>query len=341
MAAKKIIPVIAAVALVVGGYFFWQSAGYEETDDAQIAAHVIPLMPKVSGYVKTVHVIDNQSVKKGDLLVEIEPRDFEIAVDKAQAALNALEAKMSGSAASLKTTETTSATMMATAQAAVRAAQVNVERTSNEVRRLQQIGNEFVSKRQMDAAIADEGDARSRLQDAQAQLKTAETAPYDVNLAQSNVTEATARIQEARAALEAAKYDLDNTKIFATEDGNISNKTVEPGAYIRTGDRLLALVTLERWVVANFKETQLDDIAVGQPVDIHVDAYPKLTFKGKIDSFQRGTGVAFSIFPAQNATGNFVKVVQRVPVKITFEGDLPANIVLGPGMSVVPKVHIK
>lgn len=341
MSFKKILPFILVLVLLVAGYFFWQGAGYEETDDAQIAAHVVPLMPKVAGYVKAVHVIDNQTVKKGDLLVEIEPRDFEIAVNMASASLNALEAKMSGSAATLKTTEATSATMMGTAQASVRAAEVNLDRATNEVRRLQKIGHEFVSKRQMDAALAEEGDARSRLQDAQAQLKTAETAPYDVNVAQSGVGEATARIQEAKAVQDQARYDLENTKIFAPENGVVSNKTVEPGAYIRPGDRLMAIVTPERWVVANFKETQLDDIATGQDADIHVDAYPKLKFKGKVDSIQRGTGVAFSIFPAQNATGNFVKVVQRVPVKITFEDDLPPDIVLGPGMSVVPKVHVK
>lgn len=340
MSKKKLTLAVAAVAIVAIAFFFLYHPGEEDTDDAQIVAHVIPLMPKVSGYVLKVNIDDNMHVKKGDVLVEIDPKDFEISVNKAKAALEAAKARMEGSHASLKTTQTTSATVLASAEAAVRAAEANLQRASNDVKRLKNIGNEFVSRKQMDEAIASERDAASKLTDARAQLKTAATAPNDVLVAESSVSTLEANLAEAQAELETAERDLENTKIYASEDGTISNKAIEVGGYIQAGQKMAALVTPERWVVANFKETQLKKVLPGADVDIHVDAYPKLQLKGKVDSIQQGTGAVFSAFPPQNATGNYVKIVQRVPVKIKIVSELPPDVVLGPGMSVVPTVYM-
>lgn len=342
MTPKKIIlPMVLVLAGLYGAYYFVSHMGQEETDDATVQAHVIPIMPKVAGYISSVHFKDNQNVKKGDLLLEIAPEDFEIRVAKAKAALAALEPQVTASAATLSTTQTMSSTMQQTAQSAVQAAAANVARTKNELNRLQKMDDRFRSRKQLDDAIAAEHDAQARLSDAQAQLKNAATAPNNVAVAQAGVGQVKAQMDVAQAALDAAVQDLSYTKIYAASDGYISNRTVETGAFVQAGQPLAALVTPERWVVANYKETQLDDIRAGQKADIYVDAYPQLDLKGHVDSIQRGTGAVFSAFPPENATGNYVKIVQRVPVKIVLDTKIPANVVLGPGMSVVPVVHTK
>jgi membrane fusion protein (multidrug efflux system) len=280
-------------------------------------------------------------VKKGDLLIEIEPRDFELNVAKARAALDALAPQATASAATLSTTQTMSSTLLETAQSAVKAAQANVDKTTNELRRLQKMDDRFRSRKQLDDAISAQHDALSRLEMARAQLKNAASAPNNVTVAQAGVGQVKAQIEGAQAALDAAEQDLSYTKIYAAADGYISNRTAEPGAFVQAGQSLAALVTEERWVVANFKETQLTGMKPGQKVDIYIDAYPGLDLKGHVDSIQRGTGAVFSAFPPENATGNFVKIVQRVPVKIVLDEAPPPDAVLGPGMSVEPVVHTK
>lgn len=339
---KKIFLFVILIAVSCGGAFYYiMHQGRETTDDAFITAHIVPIIPKVAGYVTAVHVTDNQRVKKGDLLLEIDPADFQIKVDRARAGLTAIESRGTSAGISLQTTLTTAGTTVVAAEANVKAAAAAVERAASELKRLQGIGPEYVSKREMDNAIAADRDARARLEDARAQRTAAGTAPNTVKIAESSVGEAQAMRDYVRTDLATAERDLAHTKIYAAEDGVISKKNIEPGQYVQTGQMLAALVTPERWVVANFKETQLAGIAPGKKVEIDMDAYPDLHLTGTVDSIQHGTGAVFSPFPPENATGNFVKIVQRVPVKILLAEQIPDNVVAGPGMSVIATVMTK
>lgn len=339
---KKVILLSVVLSLLLGGgYYVFAHRNQETTDNATIQARIVPLIPKVPGYIVAVHVDDNQPVRKGDLLIEIEAADYQIRVDRAAAALAALEARSGGTAASLETAQTTADTSVAAAEANIHAAEAEVDRAANELKRLKGIGPAYVSRKQMDEAIAADRDARARLADARAQRIAAGTGSNNIRVAQSTVGETQSLLAQARADLAAAQHDLDNTRIYAAADGVITRKTAEAGAYVQTGQMVGALVPHERWVVANFKETQITRMQPGQSVRIRVDAYPDLELTGKIDSLQQGTGAVFSPFPPENATGNFVKIVQRVPVKIVIDGPLPQDRVLGAGMSVHPTVYLK
>jgi membrane fusion protein (multidrug efflux system) len=266
---------LLVVALVVVGWWLI-NRGKESTDDAVIEAHTIAVSAKVPGYIVALHVMDNQAIKKGDVLAEIDPRDYELRVAAAKANL-------------------------ASAEASAGNATVNAKRQLT-------IGKAAGTQRDIDNALA-----------------TASTA--------------NAAVEYAKTELAIAEKDLADTKLIAPEDGVIAMRTAEEGEYVTTGEQLMMVVGTDRWVVANFKEVQLTDMRPGQKADISIDAYPSLKLTGHVDSIQRGTGARFSAFPPENATGNFVKIVQRVPVKIFFDSAIPADIVLGPGLSVHPTVY--
>jgi len=270
----------SALAVLIGGAWFYRYAGrHESTDDAFVQADVVTVGPKVASIVTTVRVVDNQQVKAGDLLAELDPRDFEAKLAQARANLAAAEAE------------------------AVRA--------RADARRYDQLLQERgISQQDRDNAVAKDRTAVAQ----------------------------TAQLQ---AAVHQAELDLSYTKLYAPAAGRITRKSLEPGNYVQVGQTLLSIVPQVVWVVANFKETQLTHIRPGQPVDIRVDAYPDTAFRGHVDSVQAGSGAAFSLLPPENATGNYVKVVQRVPVKILLDGPPDPAHVLGPGMSAVPTVHVK
>lgn len=272
---RRLVIVALLVALVVAIVYWLSMAGTESTDDAQIDAYVIPIIPKVAGYVTQLHVTDNQHVKAGDVLVQIDPRDFDIA--------------------------------QAQSQALVAMSEANLTNKTLKLRRQQGMTTLARSKEQ--------------LEDAQyAQLQ------------------AEAQLAAAKSQLAKSSKDLSDAQVIATVNGIITNRGVEQGAYVKAGEQLMNLVPDSRWVIANFKETQLEHMRPGQKATIKVDAYPDLELKGHVDSIQRGTGARFSLFPPENATGNYVKIVQRVPVKILIDSEIPAEVTLGPGMSVVPTV---
>jgi len=274
----RIVAAVILAAALIGGAIYWQySRHHESTDDATIESHVLPISSKVSGQVDKILVDDNQDVKKGDLLLTIDARDYQVKLDQARAELSAGEAE------------------------AKRAA-VDEQRYS------QLYQHDQVSKQVYDKAAADAVVLKNRAE-----------------LARKQVT--------------AAELDLSYTKITAPEDGKIAKKAVELRTFVQVGQPLLAVVPDSVWVTANFKETQLGKMHPGQPVKIHVDTYPDHVFMGHVDSIQSGTGARFSLLPPENATGNFIKVVQRVPVKIVFD-EPTANYRLVPGMSVVPVVQI-
>jgi membrane fusion protein, multidrug efflux system len=271
--------VLAVVALLAFGIpYYLYSRSHESTDDAFIQADVVPISPKVPSHVMGVYINDNQFVKPGELLVRLDPRDFQAQLAQARANL-------------------------AAAQAQASLAQANVRR--------------FEALFRQRAASAQDRD------NAVAQARTA-----------------TAQIAQLQAAVQQAELNLSYTDITAPDAGRITQKSVEPGQYAQVGQPLCSIVTDRLWVVANFKETQLRGMRPGEPVTIEVDAYPGHPLKGHVDSVQRGSGAAFSLLPPENATGNYVKVVQRVPVKIVFDQPPDPGRPLGPGMSVVPSVKI-
>ncbi len=253
------------------------AAGRESTDDAFIDGHVVSISPKVSGHVSKVYVADNEMVKRGQLLFEIDTRDYVVRADLAKADLKAGFAELK---------------------------QANQD--GGRYRDL--LAKKDISEQQYE---------RSALR----------------------VETAQAKLDGAKARLEQAWLDLSYTKIRAPEDGQVAQKSIEPGAYIQEGQTLLAIVPSERWITANFKETQMTHIHPGEKVSFSVDAYPGRIFHGHVDSIQHGTGSRFSLLPAENATGNYIKVVQRVPVKIVFDDNLSSDRPLALGMSVLPTVE--
>ena len=266
-------------ALLGGGLYLFLAPPAVSTDDATIEGHVIPVSAKISGHVSRVLIDDNQVVKAGDVLAEIDPRDFQTRADQARG--------------------------------------------------------------KVDSDRAEAGKTAADLKRAQALFSHDEASKQDLEHAEAAAEAAKADLAQSDAALRQAELDLSYTKIVAPEAGRVTRKAVEPGAYVSVGQSILALVPDEAWVVANFKETQLRKMRVGQPAEIRVDAYPDRKLRGRVDSIQDGTGARFSLLPAENATGNFIKVVQRVPVKIVLEDKPSGGRVLAPGMSVEATVELR
>jgi membrane fusion protein, multidrug efflux system len=307
---KVVITVIAAAIalLAAGSIYLYFSMFYESTDDAFIQGHIVSVSARVDGHITKVYITDNQLVEKGDLLFELDPNDFLVSAEIAEAFLATAEAGVEQSLAQVD---------MAAAEA---------KRTEKDYSRYKKLydANGGITEQQVDNAAA-----------------ATRSAAAQFEAANKQVIAARARTLQAKAALDQTRLNLSYTKVCAPQSGRVTNKALEEGEYIRTGQALLVIVPREVWVVANFKETQLKDMKQGQLVKIRVDAYPQRIFKGHVDSIQSGTGAIFSLLPPENATGNYVKVVQRVPVKIVFDEDPNATRLLSPGMSVVPKVKIK
>jgi membrane fusion protein, multidrug efflux system len=299
---------MAILALVFGSSYLRFAMSRESTDDAFIQGHIVSVSAKVDGHTTKVCVQDNQWVEKGDLLAELDPRDFQVSLDLASASLSAAQASAEQSRAQVS---------IASVEAA------RAEKDYNRYRQLFEAGG-GVTQQQVDNAAA-----------------AAQSAAAQLEAANKQVIAAQAKSSEAKAAFEQAQLNLSYTRIYAPQSGRVTNKALEEGEYIRVGQPLMTIVPPEVWVVANFKETQLKYMKPGQPVKIKVDAYSQKIFKGHIDSIQAGTGAIFSLLPPENATGNYVKVVQRVPVKIVFDEDPNEIKMLSPGMSVVPEVKVK
>jgi membrane fusion protein, multidrug efflux system len=331
-----LVGLIVIVLLIVGGIVYWFDArNFQDTDDAFIDGHVVPINPQVSALVAAIHIDDNQLVHKGDLLVELDPTDFEVALQQAQGS----EASASGKLDLAKASVSSAQSAVVEAQAELDAQQVNFENADRDLKRYQQLDERAKSQQAQDNALAAQKTAQAQVEQARAKLQSSQS---QVLSAQANVTAAEGDLKKAVADTKRAQVNLGYCKIFAPIDGRVTTKNVDPGAYVTPTNPLFALVPSDVWVTANFKETQLDQMQPGQPVTIAVDAYPDKEFHGTVQSVQMGTGSRFSVIPAENATGNFVKVVQRVPVKITFDTDPNSdpNHLLAPGMSVEPRVRI-
>jgi membrane fusion protein, multidrug efflux system len=380
-----LIVVIAVIAVAALG-FWWHSTYYEDTDDAQISGHLIPVSARIQGQVVKVYVDENQFVHKGDPIADLDPRDYQVAVENAKAALTSAEANavaakvfvpitgvnvgsnlrsasadLSGADASVQQARG----QLAAAVARVVQAQANNDKAQSDLQRYKPlVEKDVISKQQYDAAVAAAASNAAAVVDAQASaqaardavrvaqerqtaahaaLKYAETAPQQVAFQDARAKQALAQVQQAQANLDQAELNLSYTKIIAPEDGIITRKSVEINQNVSSGQNLLTLVSLnDIWVTANFKETQLRNMRAGQPVEISVDA-TGTKYHGKVTQIGGATGSVLSLFPPENATGNYVKVVQRVPVRIDFNDlkDEDSHHLLRPGLSVEPKVRVK
>ena len=325
---------VVIVALAAGTYYLEFVAPFESTDDAFVEAHVPSVAPQISGRVAQLFVEDNQEVTQGQVLLEIDPRDYQAALSQAQANLAGARSRLAQAKAQLAVDQAKADEEHANL-AAVEAQAAYAE---TNVARLEAIGDDGVSQDQIDVGRTQ---LRSTAADVQVELNKINAAEAQAVLSKASVVTAEADVRQNEAAVEQAELNLSYTKITASENGYVTHRTVEQGSYIQPGQALLAIVPRNVWIVANFKETQLTHMRPGQPVTVHVDAYPQLKFTGHVDSIQSGSGANFSLFPPENATGNYVKVVQRVPVKIVLDEISDAGVVLGPGMSVEPKVRVE
>ena len=381
---RRIYLVPLMVLLIVGAVFLWlYFSSYESTDDGQVDVHLYPVSPRISGYVAKVNINDNQYVHQGDVLVEIDPKDYEVAVARARAELANAEATAKSlnitvpitsintssqlkSAASDVNTATagiiTAERQLAAAHAQVEQAEANDVKAQDDLQRYKRlVEKQNVSEQTYDQALAaakastanvsaakaNESaaeqavqQAKDRLAQAEANHRAAETGPQQVASSNARALAAVADVQQRRAALEQAELNLQYTKIVAPVSGEV-NKAVVVGLNVQPGQQLLTIVPLDEvWITANFKETQLRHMKVGQKAKIEVDS-TGTTLRGHVDSIAGATGPTFSLFPPENATGNYVKIVQRVPVKIVLEPGENSDHRLRPGMNVVPKVELR
>jgi membrane fusion protein (multidrug efflux system) len=331
-----IIGSILILAIIIGLIWWLHARQFETTDDAFIDGHIIPISPNVAATVANVWIDDNWHVKKGDKLVDLDPKDFQVIVNQMTANFAAAQNRVIEAQVQLDVSQAN----VGEARAQITIAQANFENANRDYERFSQLSERARSQQQLDNATAAQKTAGAQVEQAKARLTAAQA---NVANAQTAIKTAQASADRAAADLHQAQINLGYCTITAPEDGMITKKNVEPGVYVDKAQPLFSIVPDNVWVTANYKETQLDLIRVGQSVTIKVDAYTDRTFHGKVDSIQNGSGVRFSLLPPENATGNYVKIVQRVPVKIVFDqGETnDKNHVLGPGMSVYPEIKVR
>jgi membrane fusion protein (multidrug efflux system) len=339
---KIILGIVAIVGLLVLIWAFqkWSyGRSHESTDNAQIDGHIVPVLAKVGAYVKTVSVNENDHVKAGQLLVQLEDDDYRVRLQQAEADLAAAEATAGGGgfAGQAQAQVQSAAGQRAALDAQIGAARANANKADADLARAKELANkQIISRQQLDAAQASADVAHANLLAAERQ---AVAAGGTVNTAEAGVRVANARTLAARAALDNAQLQLDYTHITAPASGEVSRKQVEVGQLVAAGQPLMSIVAdTGVWVTANFKETQLAEIHPGQPVEFEVDAYGGCKGEGKVESVSGATGAKFALLPPDNATGNFTKVVQRVPVRIAVTKPCAGNYPLRPGLSAV--VHV-
>lgn len=342
----------AAIALTVLLYFGLTGLvtvfTHESTDDAFIAGHVVSIAPRIAGQVAAVHVRDNQLVRSNDLLIEMDPADYAITVAQKQSSAASQDANFRTVIAAIELMRAKVATAAASARKAkadADAAESTAKKSQADFERAQGLVNaRTISSQEFDAALAANTKAQADFKSAQ---ENADEESSKVNEAEKQLEAvfaekemAFSQLNESQTNVAAAKLTLSYTKIVAPTDGRITRKSVEAGDYLPVGQQIMSIVPSEVWVIANFKESQLDKMRPGQPATVEIDALGGRDFAAHVDSIQAGSGASFSLLPPENATGNFVKVVQRVPVKIVFDEPLPEGFVVGPGLSVTPSVQV-
>ncbi len=341
--------VVAVLAIIYVATIFFHNLTHESTDDAFIDAHIVSIAPKIAGRISAVKVSDNELVKKGQVLVEVDPSDLEAMVAQKRAALEVAQAQLENtkmSAEQAKAHVQTLLAVYASAKASMAAAAADAQNERGDLGRNKDlVASGAISKQDFQHSESDTASSEATLESKRKQLRAAaayaEEGKKAAGSALAQASAARAAVAEAQAELHQAELQESYTKITAPEAGHVTNKSTEPGDYVQVGQPLFAIVSTKVWVTANFKETQLTYMRPGQPAEIEVDAYPSRSLRGHVDSIQAGSGARFSLLPPENATGNFVKVVQRVPVKIVLDEQPNVQQVLGPGMSAVPDVKVK
>ena len=348
-----VFPIILAVVLIGGGIYGYRTYSYgqvhEETDDAQIASNMAPVISKISGYVTEVKVKDNQFVKKGDTLVILDSRDQKMALQQAEAALATAKSSISNASTTATSKNINSSeAAVTTANAQIEAAKVNVWKTSQDLKRYANLVKDHsITEQQYEQALAAKQSADKQLQ---VLIDQRNQIAQQTNIASSQTAASSQQIGVANSVAKQREVDVENarlnlsyTVIVAPEDGYVGKVPIQAGQYLQAGSQLFALVKNDqKWVIANFKETQIDKMVEGQKVKIEIDAFPDREFDGVVSSFSPATGATFSILPPDNASGNFVKVVQILPVKIDFVNlDKEVSKRLRTGMNVKAEVSLK
>jgi membrane fusion protein, multidrug efflux system len=381
----RIALIIGAIVLLVAAFFVYRYVtSYESTDDAEVDGHINSISARISGHVTKLNIVDNQYVKAGTVLVEIDPTDYQVAYERAKADFENAQAAAAAAGVNVPITSVNTTSQVSSADAAVAsaragiaaakqqfdAAKANLEqaeannvKAQNDLGRYKQlVDKQEISEQQYDQAVAaakadaagvaaahanadaaqsQVTQAQDRLLDAEANWRNAQTGPRQLQATRSRADAALADAQQKKADLHQAELNLQYTKVVAPVDGEVSNRTVEVGQNVSPGQEMMKVIPLsDIWITADFKETQLREMKVGQPVTIEVDANGR-SYKGKVDSIAGATGALFSLLPPENATGNYVKVVQRIPVKIVLDPGEDKDRSLRPGMSVEPKVWIR
>ncbi|WP_413727022.1 HlyD family secretion protein [Sodalis sp. RH19] len=336
-----ILGVVVLILIVVGLYFWLTTRNQETTDDAFTESDAVTVAPKVGGYVVNLAVRDNQRVHKGDLLLQIDARDYRAQHDQALAQLGLAEAQLHQAEAQLALSRVQYPAQLAQAQAQQARADANLQNAEAEFRRQRGVDPRATTQQNIDTASAQVRAARADAASARAQVEVAAQVALQINQAEATVEARQQQVRQAKAQLETADLNLSYTDVRAPFDGYVTRRNVQPGMLVQAGSALFSVVSPDIWVMANFKESQLERMRPGNKVEITVDAFPDMKLQGHVDSVQQGTGSRFSAFPAENATGNFVKIVQRVPVKIVIDSGLDANTPLPLGLSVAPKVLLE
>jgi len=332
---------IAAGSIAGGGYLYFSTRDIQSTDDAYTDGRAVTIAPQVSGLVVSLDVNDNQFVHKGEALIHIDPRQYIQERDSAQGTLDLAKAQLAGLKLGAEIARKNFPAQLDQAKAQLASAQAAAARAEADYQRQRSLPKPATTQQEVDAATAALRQAQAQVALAQAQVAVAEPAPQRIGQADTEVSQLKGQVEQAQAKLDQANLNLEWTVVRAPQDGWITKRNVEVGNYVTPGQQIFSIVSPDVWVTANFKETQLGRIRPGQPVDIVVDAYPSLKLKGHVDSIQLGSGSKFTAFPPENATGNFIKIVQRVPVKITIDSGLDPALPLPLGISAVPTVKLK
>ncbi len=342
---RPLLWIVIFLGVILGGgaaYHYWQVQSHlESTDDAFVDGRAISIAPQVSGLVVSLDVTDNQFVHKGQPLIHIDPRQYLHDRVQAEGALATSKAQLEGFKLAVAIAQKNFPAELQAAQASLATAKANLVKAQADYERQKALTKLATSQQEVDQATAAFNQAQAQVALAEARVKQAEPVQEQIDQARTQVGQLSGQVGQAQARLDQADLNLSWTVVTAPQDGWITKRNVEVGTYVTPGQQIFSIVSPDIWVTANFKENQLNLMRPGQPAEISVDAYPNLHLKGHVDSIQLGSGSKFTAFPPENATGNFVKIVQRVPVKIVIDSGLDPNIPLPLGLSVIPSVTVR
>jgi membrane fusion protein (multidrug efflux system) len=337
-----IILVVVAILAVIGGVIYWLSTRDEEsTDDAYTEGNAVSIAPKVSGYIVERRVDDNTFVRAGDLMLRIDPRDYITARDQARANLDLARAQLRSAEIDLEISRVRYPADRTQAQAQLEQARANENDAKREYLRQKAVDQRATTQTTVDQATTQFQTTSAQTKQMEAQLQVSSLVPQNIASVSTTLQQRQAQVEQAQAQLDQAELNLSYCEIRAPQDGKVTRRNVDVGTYAQAGQQTFYLVPPQTWVVANFKETQLARMRIGQQVDISVDSYPDMKLHGHVESIQQGAGARFTAFPSENATGNFVKIVRRVPVKIVIDDGVDPQQGLPLGLSVEPTVALK